>query len=198
MKFLKVSPNLFFFICLIFFILTSQMGIAQPFLGPWGVQWIGNPFYPSFTPFGGAFFQQGNIFQPFYGRGFGWGYPLMPALTPTPTILSPYQRSPHATIIFTSPTLTAVNATTPGVILIGATGVLGTPTVVIPPAPTIVAPTGAIAAALPPTVIAATNPQPAPLFSLLAVLYASGLLDGKALLSTANPLLFAYLQTLIF
>jgi hypothetical protein len=36
------------------------------------------------------------------------------------------------------------------------------------------------------------------LFSLLAVLYASGTLDGQALLSTANPLLFAYLTTLLF
>ena len=197
MKFLKVSPSLLFFIFFILFMLTSQMGIAQPFLGPWGVQWIGNPFYSSFSPFGGAFFPQGSVFPPFYGRGPGWGYPFRPAVTPTPTIASPYQRSPNATIIFTSPTLTAVNAATPGVILIGATGVLGTPTVVVPAAPTLVAPTAAIAASIPTAAVLA-NPQPAPLFSLLAVLYASGLLDGKALLSTANPLLFAYLQTLIF
>jgi hypothetical protein len=67
------------------------------------------------------------------------------------------------------------------VILIGSTTALGTPTVVVPTAPT--------------TTTVATA-APAPLFSLLALLYAQALVS-PALLSTANPLLFAYLSTLV-
>ncbi|MGA1790909.1 MAG: hypothetical protein ACMUIM_05455 [bacterium] len=196
MKIRKVSPLLIFMVILVFLGLVSSMGFAQGLSGLWGLPWVGNPFYSPFALFGGAFFPQGNIFPQLYGRGFGWGVPFGPTTLPTPTLLSPYQRRPNATIIFTSPTLTAVGGAAPGVILIGATGVLGAPTVVVPP-PTVVAPT-VIAAPLGSTALALTNPAPAPLFSLLAVLYASALLDGKALLSTANPLLFAYLQTLVF
>lgn len=188
MKTWKVLPVLYFIIIFAILVITSQIGFAQGLIGPWGFPWIGSPFYSPFTPFGGAYFPQANIYPPLYGGNLGWGYPFSPITTPTPTLLSPYQRAPNATIIFTSPTLTAVNTTTPGVILIGATGVLG--------APTIVAPT-AVAASVP-TPVTLANPAPAPLLSLLAVLYSSALLDGKALLSTANPLLFAYLQTLVF
>ena len=197
MKIIKVSTILIFLVIFGFLGIMSQMVFAQGLSGPWSLPWVGNPFYSPFAPLGRAYFPQGNLFPPLFGRGFGWWIPSGPATLPIPASLSPYQRRPNATIIFTSPTLTAVTAANPGVILIGATGVLGVPTVAIPPAPTVVTPT-VVAAALPPTALAVANPTPAPLFSLLAVLYASGLLDGKALLSTANPLLFAYLQTLIF
>ena len=196
MKIRKVSPLFILFVLLVFGgIMLSQTCSAQGLTGPWGLPWVGNPFYSPFTFWGGSFFPQGNIFPPLFGGTLGLGTPFRPLISPTPALLSPYQRRPNATIIFTSPTLTAVSAT-PGVILIGATGVLGVPTVAVPP-PTVVAPT-IVAGTLGSTALAVTNPAPAPLFSLLAVLYASGLLDGKALLSTANPLLFAYLQTLIF
>lgn len=196
MNFRKVLPLFILFVILVFGgIVLSQTCSAQGLYGPWGLPWVGNPFYSPFTFLGGSFFPQRNIFPSLLGGTFGLGAPFNPLFSPTPAILSPYQRRPNATIIFTSPTLTAVSAT-PGVILIGATGVLGVPTVAVPP-PTVVAPT-IVAGTLGSTALAVANPTPAPLFSLLAVLYASGLLDGKALLSTANPLLFAYLQTLIF
>lgn len=163
--------------------MLPQTGSAQTLFGPWGFPWLNNPFYAPFPLYGGAF-------PPFFGRNLGWGYPLRPAIPPAATILSPYQRAPNATIIFTAPTLTAVTGAAPGVILIGATGVLGaTAPIVVPPT--------AVAASVPPTLTAAAIPAPAPLLSILSVLYASALLDGKALLSTANPLLFAYLTTLI-
>jgi hypothetical protein len=191
-KFLLLS----FIVILVFSGIHAEMGFAQSLFGPWGFPWINNPFYSPFIPFGGNYFPSANIFPPFYGRNLGLGLPFGPIATPSPALLSPYQRRPNATIIFTSPTLTAVTAA-PGVILIGATGVIGAPTVVVPTgvAPAVVAPTAALAAAVPTAAIA--NPAPAPLFSVLAVLYASALLHGTALLSTANPLLFAYLSTLV-
>lgn len=194
MKILKI-PFLLFFIIL-FLGIYVQLGFAQLPLGPLGLPWIGSSFYSPFFPLGGPYYPLANIFPPFYGRTLGWGAPFGPLTSPVPAQLSPFQRRPNATIIFTSPTLTSITAA-PGVILIGATGVLGAPTVVVPAAPTLIAPTAAIAASVPPTGLTLVNPQPAPLFSLLAVLYASALLDGKALLSTANPLLFAYISTLV-
>jgi hypothetical protein len=195
MKIWKVSP-LIFIIIFVFLGMTIQIGFAQGLLGPLGLPWLGNPFYSPFAPIGGAYFSPGNIIPPFYGGNLGLGYPLNPISTPAPAIFSPFQRRPNATIIFTSPTLTSVS-TAPGVIDIGATSILGAPTVVIPTVPAVPTVPTAVAASLP-TTAAVANPLPAPLFSILSVLYASALLDGKALLSTANPLLFAYLQTLIF
>ncbi|MGA1841789.1 MAG: hypothetical protein ACMUIU_14285 [bacterium] len=188
----------FLVLCIIIILVLSgisaDVGFAQSLFGPWGFPWISNPFYSPFIPFGGGYFPSANIFPPLYGVNLGFGLPFGPITAPSPAILSPYQRRPNATIIFTSPTLTAVSAA-PGVILIGATGVIA-PTVAVPTgiAPAVVTPTAAIAASIPTATIA---PAPAPLLSILAVLYASALLDGKALLSTANPLLFAYLSTLV-
>ncbi|MEW6379151.1 MAG: hypothetical protein AB1611_06045 [bacterium] len=102
-------------------------------------------------------------------------YPLLP---PVPIAPVPYIRAPQATIIL-STGITAVSPTA-GAVVIGA------PTVVTPTtAPTIVSTTT-------PTV---TTAAPSPLFSILAVLY-SGALYAPAPLSTANPLLFAYLSSL--
>jgi hypothetical protein len=186
MKCLKIA--LIFLLTIFVLGIFAQTGFTQFLLGPLGLPWIGSSFYSPFLPFGGPYIPTANIFPPFYGGSLGWGIPFGPLISPVPTQLSPFQRRPNATIIFTSPTLTAVSAA-PGVILVGATGVLGAPTVVVP--------TAAVAASIP-TPVTAANPAPAPLFSLLSVLYASATLDGKALLSTANPLLFAYLTTLVF
>ncbi|MGA1843922.1 MAG: hypothetical protein ACMUIS_05110 [bacterium] len=182
---MKLSKGtLVLFICIVVcWGMLPQPGTAQSPFGPWGIPWLSNPFYAPFSLYGGAF-------PPFFGRNTGWGYPLQPIIPPSAAILSPYQRRPNATVIFTAPTLTAVSGAAPGVILIGATGVLGAT------AP-VVAPATAVAAAVPPSLVTAAAPAPAPLLSILSVLYASALLDGKALLSTANPLLFAYLTTLV-
>ncbi|MGA1864296.1 MAG: hypothetical protein ACMUHX_04470 [bacterium] len=179
-------------IILVFSGISADVGFAQSLFGPWGFPWIGNPFYSPLIPFGGGFFPSANIFPPLYGGNVGFGLPFGTITAPSPALLSPYQRRPNATIIFASPTLTAVG-TTPGVILIGATGVVA-PTVAAPTgiAPAIIAPTAGIAASA-----TIASPAPAPLLSILAVLYASALLDPKTFLSTANPLLFAYLSTLI-
>lgn len=97
---------------------------------------------------------------------------------PAPIIPIPYARSPHATIII-SPGITAVSPTA-GVVVIGA--------------PTVVSPT--TAATIVSTTPTTTAPAaPAPLFSILATLYSSAVYDSP--LSIANPLLFAYLSTLI-
>jgi len=189
MKLFKVS--LLLLICIVVCCgMLPQTGSAQTLFGPWGFPWLNNPLYAPFFPYAGAYppFFGRNL--AFFGRNLGLGYPLQPTIPPAATILSPYQRRPNATIIFTSPTLTAVSGAAPGVVLIGATGVLGVPAPVVVPAT-------AVAAAVPPSLVTAAIPAPAPLLSILAVLYASALLDGKALLSTANPLLFAYLTTLV-
>ena len=73
MKFRKVSPILIFTVVLLFLGLISSMGFAQGLYGPWGLPWVGNPFYSPFAPFGGAFLPSGNIFPQLYGSGFGWG-----------------------------------------------------------------------------------------------------------------------------
>ncbi|MBN2372519.1 hypothetical protein JXL19_01855 [bacterium] len=187
MKFYKIF-TMFLIIIVGIFCVFSQKGFAQFPFGSLGFPWISHPFYSPFVPFGRNYFPYANIFPPFYGNNLALGGTFAPMSSPAPALLSPYPRSPNATIIFTSPTLTLVGGTTPGVILIGATGVLGAPVVATPTA--IATPA--------PVIQTVANPTPAPLFSLLAVLYASGLLDGKALLSTANPLLFAYLTTLLF
>ncbi|MCL6582377.1 MAG: hypothetical protein K6U11_01945 [bacterium] len=101
-------------------------------------------------------------------------------LFPAPLVPIPYSRAPQATIII-SPGLTAVSPT-------AGTLVIGAPTVVTPTtAPTI------ISAATPTTT---TTAAPAPLLSILAVLYTSALYSPTPL-SVANPLLFAYLSSLI-
>ena len=175
MKLYKIS--LIFF--LIIFILGFTFKICYSQF-PWSPFF--NPCYPSWRSF--AFNPLGvycPIINPVYRVSPGFMNPLPPLLAPPTALLSPYNRSPNATIIFTSPTLTSVT-TAPGIILIGSTTALGAPTVV---APTAAAVTTTVAPA-----------APAPLFSLLAVLYASALV-APALLSTANPLLFAYLSTLV-
>ena len=164
--------------CIIFIGTIARIGFTQP---PWGLLYgnpLGFPFYSPYALFGGNYLFASAILPPLYGTSAGWGNPFWPVTIPTPTLLPPYQRSPNATIIFTSPTLTSVS-TAPGVILVGATTAIGAPSVIVPDAPII------------------TEPAPAPLFSLLAVIYASSILDGHALLSTANPLLFAYISTLV-
>lgn len=184
MKCLKIA--LLFLLTIFVLGIFAQTGLAQFPLGPLGFPWIGSSFYSPFLPFGNPYLPPVNIFPPFYGGSLGWGTPFGPLTSPVPVQLSPFQRRPNATIIFTSPTLTAVTAA-PGVIVIGATGVLGAPTVVVP----------TTVAASVPTAVTAATPAPAPLFSLLAVLYASAGLHGATFLSTANPLLFAYLSTLV-
>ncbi|MEW6379152.1 MAG: hypothetical protein AB1611_06050 [bacterium] len=94
---------------------------------------------------------------------------------PYPTL--PGMRAPHATIIL-STGITAVSPTT-------GTLVIGAPTVVTPTTvPTVVS-------TAVPTV---TTAAPAPLISILGILYASALYESP--LSVANPLLFAYLSSL--
>ena len=100
-----------------------------------------------------------------------------PQYFPSPVPTLPLVRYPQATIIL-STGITAVSPTA-GALVVGA------PTVVSPPTTTSVISTVA------PAVTATT---PAPLLSLLSIIYASALYEG--LLSTANPLLFAYLSTL--
>ena len=170
--------------------LAAQISFAQ---GLWGAYanplnpfWAGPGFYaPPFFPPVQPFFLQRGLFSSPYSASQAWGNPYWPTITPATTLSAPFQRGPNATIILTSPALTAVTAS-PGVILIGANTVLGPQTALTAPAVVASVPTT-------PTII---NPTPAPLFSLLAIIYASALYEGA--LSTANPLLFAYLQTLVF
>ncbi|MGA1843670.1 MAG: hypothetical protein ACMUIS_03800 [bacterium] len=110
---------------------------------------------------------------PYYGIPVAIPFPRM---VPAPAPLTTYQRSPNATIII--PTGITAVGTAPGVFVIGGT--------------TAVSPVVASASVTAPTVT--TPPAPSPLLSILAVLYASALYDGP--LSTANPLLFAYLTQL--
>ena len=131
-------------------------------------QYAGISYYPFFPamPF---------LFPvPYYGVPVGIPFPRM---VPAPAPLATYQRSPHATIIF--PTGITAVGTAPGVFVIGGTTAV-TPVVATTPVTT-------------PAVI--TPPAPAPLLSILAILYASALYEGA--LSTANPLLFAYLSSLV-
>ncbi|MEW5804583.1 MAG: hypothetical protein AB1847_21020 [bacterium] len=101
-------------------------------------------------------------------------------LLPAPALPIPYTRAPQATIII-SPGVTAVS-TAPGVVVIGA------PTVVTPAAaPTVVSTV--------PTATA-TAAAPAPLLGILVTLYSSAIYSPTPL-SIANPLLFAYLSTLL-
>ncbi|MGA1790485.1 MAG: hypothetical protein ACMUIM_03285 [bacterium] len=167
-----------FFVILIF---TCRIGNTQWLGGtafnPWPALYnTGMPFYQLGIPFGMPYSLQPGLFYPAYG------IPVLPSplgLTAYQAV-RPLQRSPRATIIFTSPTLTAVN-TTPGVFVIGSTAAVASPTVIVPSAPAVPATTAA---------------APAPLFSILAILYAQALY-APAALSTANPLLFAYLSTLV-
>ena len=169
---------------------AAQISSAQsswaPYTNPLNPFWAGPGFYapPFFSP-GQPLFLQPGLISPPYLASQAWGNPYWPSITPLTALSPPFQRAPNATIIFTSPALTAVTAS-PGVILIGANTVLAPQTAATAPAVVASVPTT-------PTVV---NPQPAPLFSLLAIIYASALYEGA--LSTANPLLFAYLQTLVF
>lgn len=110
--------------------------------------------------------------MPFYAPMLPPPLPLFPA--PFPIAPVPFIRTPAATIIL-STGLTAVSPTT-GALVVGA--------------PTVVSPTVVTTAV--PTV---TTAAPAPLFGTLASLYASALYESP--LSVANPLLFAYLTTIL-
>jgi hypothetical protein len=101
-----------------------------------------------------------------------------PQLFPAPTPTLPLVRYPQATIIL-STGITAISPTA-GAVVVGA------PTVFSPTTTTSVIST---------TVPTVTAAAPAPLLSLLSIIYASALYS-HSLLSTANPLLFAYLSTL--
>jgi len=112
---------------------------------------------------------------PFLGfNPYFFSYPTLPyafsrpAFTPYPFFGAP---------AFTSPLLTRVGAAT----IIVTNPTAGTVSVINPTVASIPAATVAVA-------------SPPPLLSLLATLYSSALYEG--LLSTANPLLFATLQTL--
>ncbi|MGA1792202.1 MAG: hypothetical protein ACMUIM_12000 [bacterium] len=177
----------FFFLVLGFAAqISSAQGLWGPYANPLNPFWAGSGFYaPPFFSLGQPLFLQPGLISPPYLSSQAWGNPYWPAITPATALSAPFQRAPNATIIFTSPALTAVTAS-PGVILIGANTVLGPQTALTAPAVVASVPTT-------PTVV---NPAPAPLFSLLAIIYASALYEGA--LSTANPLLFAYLQTLVF
>ena len=193
MKIWERSFTIFIFFIFVL-VITVQAGFAQgiwsSYLSPWSPMWVGSRFYTSFNPLLSPFLFQPDFHPPLYLNS-GWSNSIQPISAPTQILPVPYQRVPNATIIFTSPTLTAITAS-PGVILIGGTNVLVPQTVLA----STVASSSVVASLPAPATIA--NPAPAPLFSLLAVLYASALLDGNALLSTANPLLFAYLTTLLF
>ena len=108
--------------------------------------------------------------------------PVLPPplpLFPVPYAPIPVSRAPQATIILSSG-ITAVSPTA-GVVVIGA------PTVVTPTtAPTIVS-------TVPTTT---TTAAPAPLLSILVSLYATAIYSPTPL-SVANPLLFAYISSLI-
>lgn len=164
---------------------TWEIGFTQfqcgPCFYPWGASWLASPFIPPLVPLDRQYLFGLYRFPSLYMASPGYLNPSWPLISPAPTSAVPYQRFPNATIIFTSPTLTAITVGT-GVILVGATTVLSAPTAVV---------------ASVPAVQTVANPAPAPLFGLLAILYASATLHGTALLSTANPLLFAYLSTLL-
>jgi len=128
--------------------------------------------YPPFLPY-----VQNPFPHPYYNYLAPNPLPL-PQLFPIPMTPIPYTRSPHATIILATG-LTAVSPAG-GVIVIGTPTAVNTTAAVVTPTPT----------------VPAAPPAPAPLFSLLAIIYASALY-APALLSTANPLLFAYLSTLV-
>jgi len=166
--------------------ITSAQGLWGPYANTINPFWAGVGIYASpLFSLGQPLFLKPGLISPPYLASQAWLNPYWPAITPATAFPPPFQRAPNATIIFTSPALTAVTAS-PGVILIGANTVLAPQTAVTAPA---------VVASVPtlPTVV---NPTPAPLFSLLAIIYASALYEGA--LSTANPLLFAYLQTLVF
>ncbi|MGA1876055.1 MAG: hypothetical protein ACMUIA_10645 [bacterium] len=103
-----------------------------------------------------------------------------PQYIPAPVLPTlPLIRYPQATIIL-STGITAVSPTA-GALVVGA------PTIISPTTTTSV-----ISTAVP----AVTAAAPAPLLSILSIIYASALFAHTGLLSTANPLLFAYLSTL--
>ncbi|MGA1875556.1 MAG: hypothetical protein ACMUIA_08100 [bacterium] len=129
--------------------------------------------YPLFVPWGyNMFFPP---YSPYFPASNRFLLPQLPP--PAPIVTASTPRLPHATIIV-STGITAVSPA-PGVLVIGSTTALASPTVV----------------STTPTT-ATTVPAPAPLLSILATIYASSLY-APALLSTANPLLFAYLSSLI-
>jgi len=147
-------------------IAVISYGIALP---EGRCQYLGWPNIPFMLPFAPLFpFPYYNMMAPVGGPAIR--FPRVP------TAPVPFVRSPNATIILASG-LTGVS-TTPGVIVIGAPTAVNTAAVVTPTTTVPVAP-----------------PAPAPLFSILTILYASALY-APALLSTANPLLFATLSTL--
>jgi len=103
-----------------------------------------------------------------------------PQYFPAPVPTLPLVRYPAATIIL-STGITAISPTA-GALVVGA------PTIISPTTTTSVISTAV------PTVAAVA--APAPLLSILSIIYASALFAHTGLLSTANPLLFAYLSTL--
>lgn len=126
----------------------------------------------------GFAFQEGGCQYPVpYPAFMPWVQAPPSQFFPAPILPTPFSRSPQATIII-SPGLTAVSPTA-GVVVIGA--------------PTVVTPTSA--ATIVSTTPTTTTAAPAPLFSILAIIYASSLYAPTPL-SVANPLLFAYLSSL--
>lgn len=155
-------------LCIVLVIAGLSFGIA---LQEGRCQYFGWPYVPFMSPLAPLFSlpYYYNVMAPVSVPAIR--FPSAP-ITPVPIV-----RSPNATIILATG-LTAVG-TTPGVI------VIGTPTAV-----------NSAAVVTPTTTVPAAPPAPAPLLSILSILYASALY-APALLSTANPLLFAYLSSLV-
>ena len=103
MKVLKIS-----LITLNFFILVSggitqtchAQGLWEPYRDTWSPFWIGTSFYLPFIPMGGPSLLEPNMFSSLYLPSSGWGNAFRPTMAPTPMMSVPYQRAPHATIIF--------------------------------------------------------------------------------------------------
>lgn len=177
---MKIVKKCIVIIFLSFIILGTfvHTGLTQaPFLSPWGASWMHTPL-PIFNIYSA---QVMNAFSPFACSPSLWRGPFNIMTNPMPVRLSPYQRSPHATIIFNSATITAVNSA-PGIILIGSTTALGITA-------------AALGAITPVPLIPSVNPAPLPLSSMLTV---NPLLEGRAMPLAASSLLFTYLPTLLF
>ncbi|MBN2372504.1 hypothetical protein JXL19_01780 [bacterium] len=130
-------------------------------------------------------FSTSGFAQPWgpFGNYYGWGYPYYSyfSLPAFPRFGAPFFPAPAPYITpFTIPPVVSPLSRIGAATIIVTNPTAGTVSVVNP----------AVATA---PAVAST---PAPLLSLLATIYASALYEGA--LSTANPLLFALLQTLFF
>lgn len=168
MRLTKKSLLVLFLSCIFILGITIQEGSGQYF-NPYINPYYFNPYYSvrAFTPWVPGPLPAPQLLFP------------PPQLFPAPMVSGPSLRYPNATIILGTG-ITAVSPAT-GILVIGA------PTVVLPLAGT------AIVAA--PTAVAPPA-APAPLLSILVSTWAADLYFPQPL-SIANPLLFAYISSLI-